>query len=364
VFPGGNNFLRGRDSVIGRSLVLYNATTSKPITCSLIIRRIFGTIDPVREISLGAKFLAPVAGTVTFTQGVDEETGVDYETQIVASVFANDVTVPKGEYTWQLVKGQVSNNEECRMIAKTIRKVTCNGNDDGACHFTDLIGKLGPLTVHWGRGHRVLHTDTNLPLKNVTGMTLLLADDSGSNVSCATVNPQIGVRALFNDQVKGTITCIPTHGGSSVDVHLSNLQRLAGGYHVHRYPVSNGDCHSTGGHLNPFNVTHSPRTGEGSDDQFEVGDLSGIFGSLVGRKSLEFHQFAPNVYCERILGRSIVIHYSNGDRWQCASLEPMLADGTDGIEWTRHSAVAQFTGHYVGYVKLVSAWPCPIKHGM
>jgi hypothetical protein len=77
---------------------------------------------------------------------------------------------------------------------------------------------------------------------------------------------------------------------------------------------------------------------------------------LAGQKSVEFHRFAPNVYCEQILGRSIVIHYTNGDRWQCASLEPVLADGTDPdeVEWTRHSAVAHFVGYHEGYVKLVS----------
>ena len=108
VFPGRHNFLKGPDSVIGRSLVLYNVTTDRPITCSLIVRRHVGTVEPVREISLGAKLLAPIAGTVTFTQGINDQTGESYETQIIASVFANDLSVPEGQYTWQLVKRQVS----------------------------------------------------------------------------------------------------------------------------------------------------------------------------------------------------------------------------------------------------------------
>ena len=108
VFPGRQNFLKGPHSVIGRSLVLYNVTTGQPITCALIIRRLVGTVEPVREISLGAKLLAPIAGTVTFTQGINDQTGKMYETQIIASVFANDRSVPSGQYTWQLVKGQVS----------------------------------------------------------------------------------------------------------------------------------------------------------------------------------------------------------------------------------------------------------------
>ena len=236
-------------------------------------------------------------------------------------------------------------------MAKKSRTASCTGKD---CHFTDLTGKHGHLNVPWGRGDRVLYTDINLPLRNITDMTLIVSDDKKSNVSCASIDLRVGTRAHFTGEVKGTITCIPTHGGSSVDVDLSNLQRLAGGYHVHRYPVTNGDCHSTGGHLNPFNVTRSPPTGHGSDDQFEVGDLSGIFGSLVGRYSVSFHRFAPNVYCERILGRSIVIHFANGSRWQCASLEPVLTDGRTQTEWKKHSAVAHFSGHYEGYVQLVN----------
>jgi Cu/Zn superoxide dismutase len=354
VFPDRRNFLEGPHSIIGRSLVLYNVTTGRPITCALIIRRLVGTVEPVREMSLHVKLLAPIAGTVTFTQGINDQTGKTYETQIIASLFANDRSVPSGQYTWQLVNRQAGHNDDCQKIVQMLKRNSCHGNTKGDCHFSNLTGKHGHVPVHWGRSHRVLYTDTDLPLENVTGMALILADASGSNISCGTVTPQVGVRALFSDQIKGSIMCTPTHGGASVDVHLSNLKGLAGGYHVHRYPVSNGDCHSTGGHLNPFNITRSPRTGEGSDDQFEVGDLSGIFGSLAGQKSVEFHRFAPNVYCEQILGRSIVIHYTNGDRWQCASLEPVLADGTDPdeVEWTRHSAVAHFVGYHEGYVKL------------
>jgi hypothetical protein len=59
-------------------------------------------------MSLHVKLLAPIAGTVTFTQGINDQTGKTYETQIIASLFANDRSVPSGQYTWQLVNRQVS----------------------------------------------------------------------------------------------------------------------------------------------------------------------------------------------------------------------------------------------------------------
>ena len=232
---------------------------------------------------------------------------------------------------------------------------TCNATN---CRFTDLSSTHGRLTITRGRGRRHLYTDEKLPLKNVTDMpTLVIFDDTASRVSCATVAPRLGARATFTGDVKGDITCIPIHDGSDVVVKLSNLQRLAGSYHIHRYPVADKDCHSTGAHFNPFNVTKSPTASRGSDDQYEVGDLSSLFGSLKNRTSVSFHRFAPNLKCDKILGRSIVIHYTGGKRWQCATLEPVLPGESDTreTEWIKHSGIAHFTDYHDGYVKLVSS---------
>uniref|UniRef100_A0A6I8QKX2 Superoxide dismutase copper/zinc binding domain-containing protein n=1 Tax=Xenopus tropicalis TaxID=8364 RepID=A0A6I8QKX2_XENTR len=73
------------------------------------------------------------------------------------------------------------------------------------------------------------------------------------------------------------------------------------------------------GHFNPFgvNVSTSPPAGNGTDDEYEVGDISGRRGLLVGKDSL-VKQFIdmnfPLSGTHSILGRSLVIHYTNGSR--------------------------------------------------
>ena len=109
-FPDGGNFLRGRHSITGRSLVVYNASSGLPITCSSIIRRHVGTTDFMSEISLRAEFRAPIAGTITFTQNVNRKTGETHDTQILVDVFANNLPMPREQkYMWSLTDRKVSN---------------------------------------------------------------------------------------------------------------------------------------------------------------------------------------------------------------------------------------------------------------
>lgn len=76
-------------------------------------------------------------------------------------------------------------------------------------------------------------------------------------------------------------------------LRLMGLNRRAGEYHIHTEPVdpsSPNPCADSvvGGHFNPFfiNKTNSPSPGTGTHDFYEVGDLSGKYGSVLqGRVS-------------------------------------------------------------------------------
>lgn len=64
---------------------------------------------------------------------------------------------------------------------------------------------------------------------------------------------------------------------------------------------------------NPYNVnvSNTPFPGEGTTDQYEMGDLSGKFGTLENRKKYmkTFNDtMLPLFGATSILGRSIVIH--------------------------------------------------------
>lgn len=75
---------------------------------------------------------------------------------------------------------------------------------------------------------------------------------------------------------------------------LTGLKGLAGGFHVHEYPVSTttttrtagggNRCSGAAGHYNPWGwvPTESPPPGRGTGEMYELGDLSGKFGLLTG----------------------------------------------------------------------------------
>ena len=67
------------------------------------------------------------------------------------------------------------------------------------------------------------------------------------------------------------------------------------------------------GHWNPLNVNpnKSPPPAEGTPDQYEMGDLSGKFGTLDNKRkyiSTYNDTLLPLFDSKSILGRSIVIH--------------------------------------------------------
>ena len=101
----------------------------------------------------------------------------------------------------------------------------------------------------------------------------------------------------------------------------------AGGYHVHEFPVDeaiqgSSKCTAAGGHYNPRNIVRnssSPTT----FDAYEIGDLSGKYKDLAGAKTVELAYRDPYLSLfgvESIVGRSVVIHHPDGDRWLCANI--------------------------------------------
>lgn len=249
----------------------------------------------------------------------------------------------------------MNSSTDCQTISdRMLNSTTCRGHHTRNCYSLDLSSTHGTITV--GNGHRrVFFTDSELKLDMLDDtMVLVVRNLDGRQVSCSNLTPRSSVVATFDGDVTGTIKCVPDEVGSRLMVNLSGLARQAGKYHVHLFPVENGDCGTTGGHYNPFEINQTLPSGQGSSDRYEVGDLSGLFGLLTGKESVQFTYIAPNIQCDGIhgiLGRSIVIHRTDGKRWQCATIEPL---GLYGNEVTKLSAVARFQGRYSGYIKLVS----------
>ena len=224
----------------------------------------------------------------------------------------------------------------------------------GRCFSPHLARKHSYLSIRPNRGQRYFFTDGNLPLDDTTDMSLVVVNDKVNHFASAVLTPRLAVVAKFDGDVKGYVSIHPQVVGSVVRVNVTGLAGHAGQYHVHRFPVLNGNCSTTGGHFNPFRVTRRSSGTNTSSDQFEAGDLSGMFGSLAKRESAVFTAFSRNLATNGmygVLGRSIVIHHVNKSRWQCATFEPLAPQGRN---LTKHSALARFDGKVQGYVKLVS----------
>ena len=103
----------------------------------------------------------------------------------------------------------------------------------------------------------------------------------------------------------------------------------AGGFHVHEFPVprrrdaEDNPCARTAGHFNPFNVDKSlsPAAGEGSFDEYEVGDLSGKYGGLADREERSDGFVDPSL---SLFGRySVVGRYVQSDHINFETPEPI-----------------------------------------
>uniref|UniRef100_A0A669B903 Superoxide dismutase copper/zinc binding domain-containing protein n=2 Tax=Oreochromis TaxID=8139 RepID=A0A669B903_ORENI len=113
-------------------------------------------------------------------------------------------------------------------------------------------------------------------------------------------------------------------GPTTINVSLMSLNSIASGYHVHVLPLIPGSaepCSNANiqGHFNPlaWNVSQSPPPGVGTVDQYEMGDISGKFGTLNDQNNFGAVYMDPDMSMNgpySILGRSLVVHNVSGAR--------------------------------------------------
>ena len=139
---------------------------------------------------------------------------------------------------------------------------------------------------------------------------------------------------------------------------MSGLASMAGGFHVHEYPVPIANkpgeliCSATANHYNPWGWTpsDSPPPGRGTGELYELGDLSGKFGMLSGLVNAEndvVDTTMPLFGPYSVLGRGLVIHLaSDGSRWVCSNVEPV------GVKFT--TAIAIFRYPLGGTIQLLA----------
>ncbi len=129
------------------------------------------------------------------------------------------------------------------------------------------------------------------------------------------VDPPISAWAVFGmDGVGGSIQLSQGTNGSEstqIAVDLTGLKDGPNPWHVHEKPVHGGDCgdSSTGGHF-------------GSPSLWDLATKHGKLSGPIVRQNFVEETWAglPLFGPDSVVGKSIVIHKANNDRWVCATI--------------------------------------------
>ncbi|XP_071947606.1 uncharacterized protein [Antedon mediterranea] len=331
------------EPIVDRSLVL-SSTTSGDRICAHIHR---DTSDVMTAV---AKFQEPFAGTIMLRQDASDSTAI---TTVFVDLYDTVMPIEAATYNWRVAEftGDVDFDMSPEMICNQVissepynptNKDACNQTNLSNCSIGDLTGKFNALTVQPIHSiEKQFFDDTNLPLSGSNSVIQqILVLENGNARSCAYIRTLLSkqvttfidadnVQGLFNFRQNSPLDY------TRVDIHLNNMQNLAGGYHIHEFPVPqrfsaedqicSGD--SVSGHFNPYNVevgSTYPAPTTATLDMYELGDLSGKYGDFVGLDSVNETYMDWNLPLfgrNSVIGRSIVIHFSaDGARWVCSTI--------------------------------------------
>ncbi|KAA0202127.1 Superoxide dismutase (Cu-Zn)-like protein [Hyalella azteca] len=380
----------GPRSVVGRSIVIKKSDNSTWVCGNLRSRR------PV--IRAAVVFRYPIVGEIMMEQ--DAEDPFEDTTLFVGPlVYSDGNHNTTGEHEFRIHKdppgrdfynwtgrcvsaGPRFNPYHVSVAAKAYED--CGPDMAEKCELGDLVGRNGPLqlagTIQRADVSRLVLTDTNLPLQgrfSIIGHSIVISDKHapehrGQRMACTKVFRRYRHKGVVNawsstpgvGNLQGKIEFIQEtpYDITNTEVNLSGLQGLAKKYHVHMVRVEQElefPCAGSAvyGHFNPLGVVakDSPPPGTGTHDLYELGDLSGKYGTLDGAFSTKGFYNDTNLPLfghTSIMGRSVVIHKAEDDfRWFCGN----IVWGYAPSEATQVSAIASFhhpQGYAWGYIRM------------
>lgn len=336
--------LFGLNSIVGRSVVIHKTDGSRYACTSIGY--------PGEVVVSRARFQTPVVGDMWFTQLKDNPlSDVSIFTDLA---YGNPSTAPTKNHNWHVhtypISSENDNDENrCSTAGGHWNPYSVNTTDSSynrdcdpsrplSCEVGDLSNKHSPINLIANPGKvegKNFFTDTTAWLSDsgVTGRSVVIheANRGGPRIACANVTTVQVPRASLGTWYGPGMTSGQIHfsraipqGPTTINVSLMNLNNMASGYHVHILPVipgSNEPCSNANilGHFNPLgvNISNSPLPGTGTVDEYEIGDISGKFGTLAGlneTQAVYMDQNMPMTGRNSIVGRSVVVHYPNGSR--------------------------------------------------
>lgn len=358
----------GNNSIVGRSVVL-SQTNGEAWACSTI--RLGGVATRATAV-----FRRGVIGRIMFQQTWNDPYS---EVSIYMELSHGSHNVSRG-HNWHIHNFLLhSESDSCTNAGGHFNPYNVPVNENYStectlghplwCEAGDYASKHQPISFLSPDPARYVFTDASTSLSgpdSIIGRSLVVhgADGASTRVACANILLQRGSEGRTGDWFGAGNAVGELRASQSSDLDptlvqfsFHGLKGLAGGFHIHLLPVRgalNDPCSNAGirGHFNPFSIdmSTSPAAGNGTDDEYEVGDISGRRGFLLNQDNVTQQYTDMNFPLSgghSILGRSLVIHYANGSRMQCASF---LQESPPGGEWVR--ATAEFSGNISGRISL------------
>ena len=339
-FTDNNLSLYGVHSIVGRSVVIHRSNGA---------RWVCANIEYPSDVTVAySPFRANMIGDIFF---IEPYSPLNLTTVFVQLSYGSENS---SLHRWYVHNNPIGSDGNCIDAGDDYnpRGITigssdyqyCSSSNQTACEVGDLGGKSSLLDFNNGL-LMLFYTDINLPVRNnrlnetILGRSVVIHAkmSNPARIACANLleySPRIASVMFQEDGVIGQIVFeqLSPFSPTVVKIKLSGLSFKAEDYHVHEFPVDEtiqgrSKCTAAGGHFNPTNITRnssSPTT----LDAYEIGDLSGKSSLvLTGINKLDYRYmdpYLPLFGTDSIVGRSIVIHDVNGDRWLCANI---LYDG-------------------------------------
>ncbi|UXI20114.1 hypothetical protein NH340_JMT06057 [Sarcoptes scabiei] len=352
-FIDKNLSLQGLKTIWGRSLYLKSTNTSSR-ACSNIM-----TTGKIKTAL--ATFTENISGTILFRENELQET------MIFTNLFYNIDEYRSGSRNdWKIMVTDIidSNRDLIRcdqlqilLDSEDTPDSLCSLSNHRDCKMGDLNAKNGQILIgsNNNRYSKRFFLDQHLSLdylESISRNLYVVINWKNSNkiMSCAKISllPAKEVKAHFNsDGVKGEITLKQNYkiDPTIVTIKLDNLRGRGKFLSIHQYPIQQQQtkdddvCSNVGDRFNPFLIESKQNQSDHSfnrfdvdasfidtNDQFEVGDLSGKHGHLSQFQDLQTYFNShidfnlPLFGVHSVVGRSIVIHNVDGDRWICSNI--------------------------------------------